>query len=91
MRTNISKAKLILHLRSDKKTKRLETISIFDNRTQKNWEQSKIESFGLLNFLNLDDVKETASWHTNSDSDLTQIKFAENAKDYQHVIVYLFN
>lgn len=68
MRKRKEQPKLVVEIESDRKTGRIKTVSVFDNRTQKYWSVDQIQERGIVWFLNLTDMKETLNWNLNGDS-----------------------
>ena len=68
MRTKtLNNAKLIITVESDKETRKIKTVSVFDNRTQEFWTEERIKERGITWFLNIEDLKETLNWNLNGD------------------------
>lgn len=92
MRTKMLKnAKLVIRVRGNKHTKRIETLSVFDNRTQSFWAEERIEERGIAWFLNQDDMVESLNWYLNGDSSKFQFKWGQSGKDTSEGIAYVFN
>lgn len=79
-RKSISNAKLIVTVKSNKGENKIETVSIFDNRTNMNWTNEQIAERGVELFLNLEDLKETLNWNLNGDSSKYQFKWGQSSK-----------
>ena len=43
------------------------TVSVYDNREKAYWSKERIYERGIVNFLDLADVKETLNWCLNGD------------------------
>lgn len=92
MRTKtLSKAKLVVKVVGNKKTKEIETISVFDNRTGEYWSKERIEERGITKFLHLDDLKETLNWNLNGDSSKFQFKWGQSGKETSDGTAYVFD
>lgn len=79
-RKTIHNAKFIIEVESDKKTKTLRTISVFDNRTQEYKTEKFINERGISWFLDLDDLKQTLNWNLNGDSKKYQFVWGQSSK-----------
>lgn len=80
MRKNtIQNAKIIVTVESVDK-KKINTISIFDNRTKKYWSEDQIKERGITYFLNIDDMKETLNWNLNGDESKYGFKWGQTVK-----------
>lgn len=90
-RKTLYKAKLVVHVRSDKATRRIETVSIFDNRTQENWTPERIKERNCEWFLNLDDLKETLNWNLNGDSSKYQFTWGQSTKRFSDGYAFIFD
>lgn len=92
MRTkSLKDAKLVIKVLSDKKTKRLTTVSIFDNRTNEFWSKDRIKSRGVEKFLNIDDLKETLNWNLNGDDSKYQFRWGQSGKETSDGYAYVFD
>lgn len=87
----LSKAKFIINVESDKKTKTIKTISVFDNRTEKHLDYSFIKDRGIEWFLNIDDLKETLNWNLNGDSSKYKFKWGQSCKSTSQGFAYIFD
>lgn len=87
----LGNAKLIITLRSNKKTKEIRTESVYDNRTQDYWTEKQIQERGIVSFLNLDDLKETLNWNLNGDSLKFQFKWGQSGKNTSEGYAYIFD
>ncbi|MFG6378288.1 MAG: hypothetical protein K1W19_08245 [Lachnospiraceae bacterium] len=83
-------AKLIVNIESNKHTKQIKTVSVFDNRTQSYWTDEQIQERGITRFLNLDDLKETLNWNLNGDSKKYQFKWGQSGKYTSEGCAYVF-
>ena len=88
---NLSKAKLIVSVESNKLTHKIMTVSVFDNRTQQYWSNEQIQERGIVWFLSLDDMKETLNWNVNGDSKKYWFKWGQSDKNTSQGIAYVFN
>lgn len=92
MRTKtINNAKLIVTVRSNKGSKEIETVSIFDNRKDRNLTDEEIQERGVKSFLNLQDLKETLNWNLNGDSSKYQFKWGQSGKYDSEGRAYIFD
>lgn len=87
---SLADAKLVVNIESDKHTKEIKTVSVFDNRTQKYWTDDQIRDRGIIKFLNLDDLKETLNWNLNGDSSKYQFKWGQSGKYISNGCAYIF-
>ncbi|MEF9983747.1 MAG: hypothetical protein RR806_07470 [Oscillospiraceae bacterium] len=92
MRTKIlNKAKLVVTVESNKKSREIIAISVFDNRTNEYLPKEFIKERGIESFLNLDDLKETLNWNLNGDSSKYQFKWGQSNKEFSQGQAYIFN
>lgn len=92
MRTKIlNNAKLIVAVESEKKTHKIKTVFVFDNRTKKYWSEKQIKERGILDFLHIDDLKETLNWNLNGDSSKYQFKWGQSSKTKSEGRAYIFD
>ena len=92
MRTKtIKNAKLIVKVESNKKTKEIKTLSIFDNRSQEYLTDEYIQKRNIENFLSTDDLKETLNWNLNGDSSKYQFKWGQSGKEISEGLAYIFD
>lgn len=89
-RKSLINAKLIINIKSNKRTKEIETVSVFDNRIGKYWSKEQIEERGIVMFLNLDDLKETLNWNLNGDDSKYAFKWGQSDKYTTQGIAYVF-
>ena len=89
-RKSLSDAKLIINIESNKHTKEIKTVSVFDNRTQKYWTEEQIKERGIVRFLNLSDLKETLNWNLNGDSSKYNFKWGQSGRDTSEGRAYVF-
>ena len=89
-RKTIHNAKFVIEVESDKKTKKLRTISVFDNRTQEYKKEEFIKERNIAWFLDLDDLKQTLNWNLNGDSSKYQFVWGQssNIKSSGRAYVY---
>ncbi len=91
MRTKtLSKAKLIVTIKSDKREGTIKTVSVFDNRTQQ-YRPEYIKERGIESFSNMDDVKETLNWNLNGDSNKYQFKWGLSVNKVSEGRAYIFD
>ncbi len=92
MRTKgLNNAKFIVKVEGNKKTKKIRTIEVFDNRTQRFWTDEQISERGIEEFLNVEDLKETLNWNQNGDSSRYQFKWGQSAKEVSEGLAYVFD
>lgn len=92
MRTKtLKKAKLVVKVVSNKQTRKIETVSVFDNRTGEYWSKEKIKERGIVWFLHLEDLKETLNWNLNGDSSKFQFKWGQSGKETSDGTAYVFD
>lgn len=84
-------ATLIVTVKSDKKTRKITTVSVYDNVKQEFWPDTKIKERGILAFCDVNDVKETLNWNCNTDSQKYQFTWTENLPDIVIGKAYLFD
>lgn len=60
-------AKLVVTILSNRKTRRLRTISVYDNRTCREWTEEQIAERGIWEFADTADLKTTLNWNLNGD------------------------
>lgn len=89
-RKSLSNAKLIINIESNKHTKEIKTISVFDNRIQKYWTEEQIQERGISRFLNLPDLKETLNWNLNGDDSKYIFKWGQSGKAISEGVAYVF-
>lgn len=85
----INQAKLVVTVESDRQTGRINTISVFDNRTQEFWTKKHIKERGIVWFMNTDDIKETLNWNLCGDSSKYQFKWGQSNKLKSTGIAYI--
>jgi hypothetical protein len=85
----INQAKLIVNVSSDKSTKRIKTVTVYDNRTNEYWNEEQINERGVQEFLNTDDMKETLNWNLNGDSSKYQFQWGQSNKLYTDGYAYI--
>ena len=91
MRTSAThSAKLIVTVESDKRTRAIQTTSVFDNRTQEHWPEEKIQARGIKTFLNVDELKETLNWNLNGDASKYQFAWGQSGKVSSEGRAYIF-
>lgn len=90
-RKSLNEAKLIVKVESNKQTKQLKTISVYDNRTKKFWTKERILERGIEWFLNIEDMKETLNWNLNGDSSKYQFKWGQSGTYTSEGLAYIFD
>ena len=88
---HFEKAKLIFTVISDKKTHHIRTQSVFDNRTQEEWKDEHINSRGVRDFGDVDDMKATINWCVNGDEDKYKLKWGQSGKTHTTGYAYVFD
>lgn len=89
-RKTLTKAKLIIKVMGNKKSKEIKTISVFDNRIQQFLNEEYIKERNIKTFLNVDDMKETLNWNLNGDETKYQFKWGQRDNNYVEGIAYIF-
>lgn len=84
-------SKLVVTVESNKQTKEIKTVSVFDNRTQEHLTEEYIQERGIENFLDLNDLKETLNWNLNGDSSKYQFEWGQTAKQKSEGRAYIFD
>lgn len=90
-KNNIQGAKLVVTLHSKRGSNSLQTVSVFDNRQNKEWSEEQIKERGIENFRDLDDTKETLNWCVNGDSAKYQFVWAHNGSTTSTGYAYIFD
>lgn len=90
-RKGLSDAKLVVTIKSNKGEKTIETISVFDNRTNSQWIKERITERGIEKFLNLEDMKETLNWNLNGNSSRFQFKWGQSSKSGSGGMAWIFD
>lgn len=83
--------KLRVYVSSDKKTHRIETVSVFDERIGEYWPEERIAERGISRFLDLADMKETLNWNLNGDESKYKFRFGMSNKTRSEGIAYIFD
>lgn len=86
----LHKAKLVVTVESDRCSGLINTISVFDNRTDDYWSSEQIKERGISQFLSVSDMKETLNWNLNGDSSLYQFKWGQSSRKFSTGIGYVF-
>lgn len=89
MKTN--GAKLRIYVSSDKKTHRIDTVSVFDERTGEYWPKERIVERGISWFLSLADMKETLNWNLNGDESKYKFRFGMSSKTHSEGMAFVFD
>lgn len=87
MTQELSNAKFIVRIESDKNTKQIKTVSVLDNRANEYMNKAFIDSRGISWFLNLEDLKETLNWNLNGDSSKYIFKWETDSEG----VAYIFH
>jgi hypothetical protein len=87
---SLSNAKFVITVESNKKDRKIKTISIFDNRTQQ-YRPEYIKERGIEWFLNMADMKETLNWNLNGDSSKYQFKWGQTVNGVSEGRAYIFD
>lgn len=87
----ISKAKLIVTIQSKKGENRIETVSVFDNRENKEWTKERIAEQGIETFFDVADLKESLNWNLNGDSSKYQFQWEQSTKQISKGKAYIFD
>ncbi len=90
-RKAISGAKLVVRVESNKESRKIRTVSVFDNRTQSYWTEQRIKERGITQFLNMDDLKETLNWNLNGDSRKYQFQWGQSGKERSDGVAYIYD
>lgn len=90
-RKQLKNTKLIIEVESDKTSKQLTTLSVFDNRTQEYKTSKFIKERGIETFLSLDDLKESANWNLNGDSSKYQFVWLQSCKNKSIGRAYIYD
>lgn len=90
-RKSLSNAKLVIDIESNKHTKEITTICVYDSRTKNYWTEGQIIERGIKRFLNLSDLKETLNWNLNGDSSKYQFKWGQSGKEISEGRAYVFD
>ena len=88
---NFEKAKLIFTVISNKKTHSIRTQSVFDNRTQEEWTDEHINSRGVRDFGDVDDMKTTINQYVNGDENKYKLKWGQSGTTYTTCYAYVFD
>lgn len=89
-RKTISDAKLVIRVESNKETRKIRTVSVFDNRTKEYWTEQRIKERGITQFLNMDDLKETLNWNLYGDSRKYKFQWGQSGKECSDGVAYVF-
>lgn len=84
-------AKLVVKVESDRMAGKIETVSIFDNRTQEYQSREQIRERGCEWFMNQNDLKETLNWNLNGDSAKYQFTWGHSTKKKSEGFAYIFD
>lgn len=85
-----ARAKLIVTVLSDRKTKQIKTISVHDNRTGEDWTEGHITERGIWGFTDTADLKTTLNWSLNGDPDRYCLQWGQSGKADTVGYAYIF-
>lgn len=88
---DLSKAKLFITVHSPKGENKINTVSVFDNRTNTYWTQEQIKERGIEWFLNIEDLKETLNWNLNGDESKYRFKRGQSGKNGSEGFAWIFH
>ena len=92
MRTKtINNAKLMVIVKSNKGENTIETVSIYNNRENRNLTEEEMTERNVKSFLDLQDLKETLNWNLNGDSSKYQFKWGQSGKYDSEGRAYVFD
>ncbi|MCQ4774957.1 hypothetical protein NE634_14660 [Lacrimispora saccharolytica] len=83
-------AKLVVTVLSNRKTKRIRTISVHDNRTDRDWTDAQITERGIWKFIDTADLKATLNWNLNGDPDRYCLQWGQSGKTDTVGYAYIF-
>ena len=83
-------AKLVVTVLSNRKTRQLRTISIHDNRTDRNWTEGQITERGIWKFTDTADLKTTLNWNLNGDPDRYCLQWGQSGRTDTVGYAYIF-
>ncbi len=86
----LTNSKLIVKVIGNKTTKKIKTISVYDNRKKEYCSKEYIKERGIEWFLNIEDLKETLNWNLNGDSSKYQFKWGQRDKNFVEGVAYVF-
>ena len=86
----LHKAKLVVTVESDRCSGLINTVSVFDNRTDGYWSNEQIKERGISQFLSVSDMKETLNWNLNGDGSLYQFTWGQSSRKFSAGIAYVF-
>lgn len=89
-RKALCNTKLVVKVESNKATKQIKTISVYDNRTQSYWNDDQIQERGVEWFLNLRNLKESLNWNLNGDESRYKFKWGQSSKTHSEGFAYVF-
>lgn len=92
MPKRLNSAKLVVTVESDKKTKRLKTISVFDNRIDRDTTEEVLKSApAIKSFSDINDMKESLNWCLAGDDSKYKLKFGQGNSKTQTGYAYIFD
>ena len=83
-------SKLVVTVLSNRKTKRIRTISVHDNRTDRDWTDAQITERGIWKFIDTADLKATLNWNLNGDPDRYCLQWGQSGKIDTVGYAYIF-
>lgn len=86
----LSRAKLVVAVLGDKKTGRIKTVSVFDNRTGEYWPEDRVRERNISWFLGMDDMKETLNWNLNGDASKYRFQWGQTGERGSEGRAYIF-
>ena len=90
-KTDLSKAKFIITLDSDKSTHKIKTLDVKDQRTCKAWTCDQIKERGITDFLNIEDMSETLNWNLGGCLSKFRYSFGQSNKSTSTICAYVFD
>lgn len=89
-RKSLSDAKLVVTVLGDRRTGKIKTISVLDNREQAYWAENRIRERNIAWFLGIDDMKETLNWNLNGDASKYQFRWGQTGERGSEGRAYIF-
>lgn len=83
-------AKLVVTVLSNRKTKQIKTISVYDNRTGRDWTDAQITKRGIWTFNDTADLKATLNWNLNGDPGRYCLQWGQYGKTDTVGYAYIF-
>lgn len=69
----------------------IQTVSVYDNRTNEFWSEERIKERGIKYFCTVSDMKETLNWNVNGDSPKYQFKWGQSNKETSIGYAFIFD